>query len=112
MGLFSSQTMLVTGGIGGPGLKAALRGDQYAATKHALRVVADSLPDECNSAGVRACSLFLGATATPMRAHQRRRYAPERLMQPVTSQILLPSRLLCRRSVEATDVTLRPMIKS
>jgi len=98
------------------GLKAAAGVSQYAATKHALRAVADSLRDECNSAGVRVSSLFLGATATPMqaavRAHQRRRYAPERLMQPEDVAGLVAQLLALPRSVEVTDVTMRPMRKS
>src|SRR6185369_10034034 len=39
---------------------------QYAASKHALKAIADCLRDEVNKDGVRVLSLFLGRTATPM----------------------------------------------
>ena len=41
---------------------------QYAATKHALRAIADSLREEVNPKGIRVLSLYLGRTATPMQA--------------------------------------------
>ena len=59
---------------------------QYAATKHALRAVADSLREEVNQDGVRVLTVFLGRTATPMQAaiHQAegKAYHPERLIRP------------------------------
>lgn len=98
------------------GLKARAGVSQYAATKHALKAVADSLREEYNSAGIRVCSLFLGATATPMqaavRAHQRRSYSPERLMQPDDVAAFVTTLLALPRSVEVTDVMMRPMMKS
>jgi len=98
------------------GLRARAGASQYAATKHALRAVADSLREECKSAGVRVCSLFLGATATPMQAavhaHLRRQYAPERFMQPVDVAVFVVSLLALPRSVEVNDVTMRPVMKS
>jgi NAD(P)-dependent dehydrogenase (short-subunit alcohol dehydrogenase family) len=38
---------------------------QYAATKHALKAVADSLRDEVNGEGVSVTTIFPGSTATP-----------------------------------------------
>ncbi|MEO6969481.1 MAG: SDR family NAD(P)-dependent oxidoreductase, partial [Chthoniobacterales bacterium] len=88
------------------GLRARAGVSQYAATKHALKAVADSLREECNSAGVRVCSLFLGATATPMqaavRAHQGRSYSPDRLMQPDDVAAFVAALLALPRSVEVT----------
>ena len=58
--------------------------------------VADSLRDECNASGVRVCSLYLGATATPMqaaiRAKQFLEYKPQRLLQPDDVTSLVPLR--------------------
>ena len=45
-------------------LRAAAGLGQYAATKHAVKAVADSLRDEVNAHGVRVMSLFLGRTAS------------------------------------------------
>ena len=42
------------------GLKATAEIGQYAATKHAMKAVADSLRDEVNRHGVRVASIFLG----------------------------------------------------
>src|SRR5262249_8307328 len=42
------------------GLKAAAGIGPYAATKHAMKAIADSLRDEINSNGVRVTSIFLG----------------------------------------------------
>ena len=53
----------------------AARGEisQYAATKHALKALADSLREEVNADGVRVSSLFVGRTATPTSAAPRGR---------------------------------------
>jgi len=68
------------------GINAMPNVGQYAATKHALKAVADSLRAEVNAEGVRVLSVYPGRTATPMQAsvHERegKAYIPERLMQP------------------------------
>lgn len=97
---------------------AAKRPDigQYAATKHALKAVADSLREEVNPKGVRVLSVYLGRTATPMQAalHQRegRPYRPEVLLQPndIASMIIQIFKL--PPTAEVTDISIRPMIKS
>jgi NADP-dependent 3-hydroxy acid dehydrogenase YdfG len=98
------------------GLKARAGVSQYAATKHALKAVADSLRDECNASGVRVCSLYLGATATPMqaaiRAKQFREYKPQRLLQPDDVASLVISVLALPRTAEVTDIMVRPMVKT
>ncbi len=97
------------------GLRAAAGVAQYAATKHALKAVADSLRDEVNSAGVRVTSVFLGRTATNMQrsvfAAEGRAYVPERLIQPSDVAGLVMSLLRLPRTSEVTDITLRPMQK-
>src|SRR6185436_16667250 len=57
---------------------------QYAATKHALKAIADTLRLEVNSRGVRVLSVMLGRTATPMQEEVCRlegsTYDPSRLL--------------------------------
>lgn len=97
-------------------LKASNGVGQYAATKHAMKAVADSLRDEVNADGVRVMSIFLGRTAGERQctifATEGRPYRPERLVQPAdVAQILLFSLQLPRTS-EITDLVLRPMQKT
>ena len=47
------------------GLEAGAGVGQYAAMKHALKAIADSLRHELNSEGVRVVTVFPGRTATP-----------------------------------------------
>lgn len=98
------------------GRHASAEVGQYAATKHALRAVADSLRDECSAAGVRVCSVFLGSTATPMqaaiRAEQKCDYDPERLIQPADVAEMVAAVLALPRTAEVTDLALRPTAKA
>lgn len=88
---------------------------QYAATKHALTAVADSLRDECNPSGVRVCSLFLGSTATPMQAavrvRQKRAYDAALLSQPDDVAEMVAAVLALPRTSEVTDVVMRSAAK-
>lgn len=97
------------------GLTARGGGAQYAATKHALKALADSLRDEVNAPGVRVLSIYLGRTATPMQAtvHARegKAFAPERLIQPEDVAATLIHAFGLPRTVEITDLTMRPMLK-
>ena len=89
---------------------------QYAASKHALKAVADSLREEVNPAGVRVLSLFLGRTATPMQAAvhamEARAYHPELLMQPEDVAAVAVHALTLPRSVEVTEISMRPLLRS
>jgi NAD(P)-dependent dehydrogenase (short-subunit alcohol dehydrogenase family) len=97
------------------GMTAKAIVSQYAATKHALRAVADSLRDEVNADGIRVLSVFLGRTATPMMAavHQieRQTYRPERLVQPEDVAAVVLSILQLPRTAEVTDVSIRPLAR-
>ena len=97
-------------------LRAAAGLGQYAATKHAVKVVADSLRDEVNANGVRVLSLFLGRTASERQraifAAEGRPYPPERLIQPADVAELVLSLLRLPRTSEVTDIVLRPMQKT
>jgi len=101
----STQALKATAGLG-----------QYAATKHAMKAVADSLRDEVNANGVRVMSLFLGRTASERQraifAEEGRPYPPERLIQPADVAGLVLSLLLLPRTSEVTDIVLRPMQKT
>ncbi len=98
------------------GRRARAGVSQYAATKHALAAVADSLREECNSAGVRVCSLFLGSTATPMqaaiRAEQKRPYNPAELIQPDDVAQTVLAILALPPTAEVTEVAMRPTKKA
>jgi NAD(P)-dependent dehydrogenase (short-subunit alcohol dehydrogenase family) len=98
------------------GLKAAAEVGQYAATKHALKAVADSLRDEVNASGVRVTSIFLGRTATELQraifTAEGRLYPPERLIQPADVAELVRFMLQLPRTSEVTDIVLRPMQKT
>lgn len=95
------------------GRRARASLSQYAATKHALKAVADSLRDECNESGVRVCSIYLGSTATSMqaavRAQEKRVYEPKRLIQPADVASVVCGVLALPRTAEVTDLVLRPM---
>jgi len=94
------------------GLKARANVGQYAATKHALKAVADSLREEVNS-DVRVLSVFLGQTATPMQAalHEAegREYHAEKLMQPDDVASVVISALTLPRTAEVTEISMRPL---
>lgn len=98
------------------GLNAKAGLGPYAATKHALKAIADSLRDEVNADGVRVLSVFLGRTASPMQAAvhrmEGREYHPELLMQPEDVATVVINALGLPRSAEVTDVFVRPLIKS
>jgi short-subunit dehydrogenase len=98
------------------GLTAKANVSQYAATKHALKAIADSLRDEVNSAGVRVLTVYPGRTATPMQAalfqQEGRPYQPERLMQPEDVAAAVLNALTLPRTAEITDINVRPFKKS
>ncbi|MEO5715186.1 MAG: SDR family NAD(P)-dependent oxidoreductase [Luteolibacter sp.] len=97
------------------GLSAGGGVSQYAATKHALKAVADSLRQEVNSQGVRVLSVYLGRTATPMQEAicktEGKPYDPAYFIQPHDVAETLLHTLSLSRTAEIIDVTLRPMKK-
>ncbi len=98
------------------GLSAGAGVGQYAATKHALKAVADSVRAEVNAGGVRVLSVYLGRTATPMQemvhALEGKAYHPERLIQPEDVAAVVVHTLNLPYTVEVTDITLRPLLKT
>lgn len=97
------------------GLVGAGGFSQYAASKHALRALADSLREEVNAQGVRVLSVFLGRAATPMqeKVHrwEKKPYTPERLIQPEQVASVVIGALVLGPEAEITDVRIRPTIK-
>ena len=97
------------------GLTAGANVGQYAATKHALKAVADSLRHEVNADGIRVLSVFLGRTATPTQkaifAAEGRAYQPDRLMQPGDVATMVLAALNLSRTAEVTEISIRPLLK-
>jgi NAD(P)-dependent dehydrogenase (short-subunit alcohol dehydrogenase family) len=97
---------------------AAKRPDigQYAATKHALKAIADSLREEVNPKGIRVLSVYLGRTATPMQEslcrEEGKAYCPEALLQPEDVASVVVQALMLPSTAEVTDISIRPMRKS
>jgi short-subunit dehydrogenase len=98
------------------GLNASANVGQYAATKHALKAVADSLRHEVNAEGLRVLSIYPGRTASPMQEAvfkiEGREYRPELLMQPADLASVITNALALPRSAEVTDINVRPLIRS
>ncbi len=95
------------------GLNAGAGVSQYAATKHALKAVADSLRQEVNPKGIRVLSVFLGRTATPMQEsickQEGEPYDPAYFIQPADVAASLLHTLGLPRNAEIIDLTIRPM---
>lgn len=89
---------------------------QYAATKHGLKAMADSLREEVNADGIRVLSVYPGRTATPMQARVHELeggvYRPERLMQSGDIAHTVVNALALPPSAEVTDIRIRPLMKS
>lgn len=89
---------------------------QYSATKHALKAIADTLRHEVNDYGIRILSIYPGRTASPMQAivHEMegKVYHPEYFIQTDDVANVIISMLAMPRSVEITDVNIRPLKKS
>jgi NAD(P)-dependent dehydrogenase (short-subunit alcohol dehydrogenase family) len=83
----------------------------YAASKHALRAIADALREEVNRSGVRVMSIYPGRTATPMQSELSRvegvPYVPEKLLQPEDIAKVVFDVISLDRSAEITDIHVR-----
>lgn len=84
----------------------------YAASKHALRALADGLREEVHPQGVRVITVFPGRTATAMQEEVHRfegkPYDPDRFMQPRDVASVVLNALSLPRTAEVTEVRVRP----
>ena len=94
---------------------ARAKQSQYAATKYALKAVADSLREEVNVDGIRVISVYPASSATPMQekvcAMEGKEYHPEKLMRPDDTAVMVICALSLPQSAEVTDIMIRPMNK-
>nr|WP_201470042.1 SDR family oxidoreductase [Microbacterium hydrocarbonoxydans] len=96
----------------GAGLHAHPGWSAYAASKHGLKALADSLRAEEAEHGVRVTSIFPGRTATPMqeRVHQQegRSYDPARFITADSVATTILTALDLPDDAALTDLTIRP----
>lgn len=96
----------------GAGLRANPGWSSYAASKHALRALADSLRGEERQAGVRVTSVFPGRVATAMQAkvhdQEGKEYDPSDWIAPESVATAVLTALDLPRDAEMTDVTVSP----
>lgn len=89
---------------------------QYAATKHALRALTDTLRHEVNADGIRVLSVYPGRTATSLQerlfAEEGKPYRPDLLLQPEDVATMVVTALQLPRTAEVTDIHIRPMLKT
>jgi NADP-dependent 3-hydroxy acid dehydrogenase YdfG len=97
------------------GLAATAQVGQYAATKHALRAVADSLRGELGSSGPRVCTISPGRTATPLQRSifeaEGREWRPEEILAPEDVAALVLAVVTLPLRAEVTDIVVRPSRK-
>jgi len=112
--LSQGQVVFINSSAGSTNARA--NSGAYAASKHALKAIADRLRDEVNADGIRVLSVFLGRTASPMQAavhqHEGRAYHPELLIQPEDISSAVIHSLMMPRTAEVTDIHIKPLIKS
>ncbi|MBM9503834.1 SDR family oxidoreductase [Actinacidiphila acididurans] len=96
----------------GAGLFAHAEWSAYAASKHGLKALADSLRAEERPNGVRVTSVYPGRTATPMQEKVHRQegksYDADRWIDPESVATAVLTALDLPRDAELTDLTVRP----
>ncbi|MFH8570853.1 SDR family oxidoreductase [Streptomyces sp. NPDC017993] len=96
----------------GAGLHAHAQWGAYAASKHGLKALADSLRAEEHGNGVRVTSVYPGRTATPMQesTHQQegKEYDPSRWIDPESVASTVLAAIDLPRDAEINDVSVRP----
>ncbi|MDI5962787.1 SDR family oxidoreductase [Streptomyces sp. SL13] len=96
----------------GAGLAAHAEWSAYAASKHGLKALADSLREEERGNGVRVTTVHPGRTATPMQEkvhHQEgKEYDAARWIDPESVATALLTALDLPRDAEISDLTIRP----
>jgi short-subunit dehydrogenase len=96
----------------GAGLSASVSWSAYAASKHALRALADALRGEEQEYGVRVTSVYPGRTATPMqqKVHDQegRDYSADDWIDPATVAAAILNVLDLPADATISDLTIRP----
>ena len=97
----------------GAGLRANAEWGTYAASKFALKALADALRQEVADRGVRVTTVYPGRTATPMQeqvvAHEERAYKPERFVRPVDVAAQVAAVLAVPEPSVVSDLQIRPL---
>lgn len=96
----------------GAGLAAHSQWGAYAASKHGLRALADSLREEERERGVRVTSIYPGRVATAMQAkvHEQegKDYDPSHWIDPSSVATTILAAMDLPDDAEVTDLSLRP----
>ncbi|MFE1108675.1 SDR family oxidoreductase [Streptomyces rochei] len=114
--LFLPQLRVAQGHVlfvsSGSGLNAHAGWSAYAASKHGLKALADSLRHEEHANGVRVTSVYPGRTASPMQAKVHRQegkeYDPAAWIDPESVATTILMALDLPRDAEVNDLTVRP----
>lgn len=97
------------------GLVARADNGLYAAAKHALRSLAESVRAHVNQYGVRVLSVYPGRTLTAMQKEveriEGRCHDASELLRPADVADMIVAALALPRTAEVTDIVLRPMKK-
>ncbi|WP_295823481.1 SDR family oxidoreductase [uncultured Deinococcus sp.] len=84
----------------------------YAASKFALRALADALRAEEAPHGVRVGTVYPGRTATPMQSHVRFQeggeYLPQEYLDPVSVALAIAFMLAAPDDADLTELMIRP----
>ncbi|MER6050912.1 SDR family oxidoreductase [Streptomyces sp. BHT-5-2] len=96
----------------GAGLTAHANWGGYAASKHGLKALADSLRAEEHDNGVRVTSVYPGRTATPMQESTHRQegkdYDASKWIDPESVATAILTAIDLPRDAELKDVVVRP----
>jgi NADP-dependent 3-hydroxy acid dehydrogenase YdfG len=99
------------------GLTASAGSSAYAASKQALKALADAVRAEWNEQGVRVLSVYCGKTATPMQEKVQQAkggdYAAmaDKILQADDISAIVIAALALPRTAEVTDLQIRPRQK-
>ncbi|WP_426325419.1 SDR family oxidoreductase [Microbacterium sp. E-13] len=96
----------------GAGLRVSPEWGSYAASKFAVRAIADALREEERANGVRVTTVYPGRTATPMqeKVHQQEgaQYEAARWIDPASVAATILAALDLPRDADLTELTVRP----
>lgn len=96
----------------GAGLNAHADWGAYAASKHGLKALADSLRHEEHAHGVRVTSVYPGRTAGPMQvkvhSQEGKEYDASRWIDPESVATAVITAIDLPRDAEINDLTVRP----